>query len=162
MQPYRIEEMAKAIYDEADYSTPWSRVSDFVREVHLLQARQYAAALLGGQPVVEVQHGIRTANGKVHGPYTVAQTGMSDETQVQREKVVYPAAAFVTPWVEPDPALAPRRPSNAVSARYTVDCPSCGARGASEPGARDGEPCRAKSGRVTDTHEARIEAQYPN
>jgi hypothetical protein len=163
MQPYRIEEMAKAIHaDSVNSQWAWHELADGVRESYLSQARRYAAVLLGGEPVVEVQHGVRNSKGKIHGPYKVAQDCMSDEEQVQREKVVYPAAAFVSAWVERDMSNEPRRPSNAVSARYTVGCPACGARGASAPGARDGEPCRAKSGRVTDTHESRINAQWPN
>lgn len=62
-----------------------------------------------------------------------------------------------------------QRPSQSVSAQYTADCPTCGAKGASEQvnpetGRRvDGEPCRSRTtGRVTDTHRARIEAQYPS
>ena len=63
----------------------------------------------------------------------------------------------------PQPS-APRQ-STAVSARYTAECPTCGAAGANidpETGERvGGQPCRSKSsGRVTDTHRASIEAQY--
>ena len=61
-----------------------------------------------------------------------------------------------------------KRPSQAVSAQYTADCPTCGAKGASldeDPNTTTprvaGQPCRSKTtGRVTDTHRARIEAQY--
>lgn len=52
-----------------------------------------------------------------------------------------------------------KQASKATSAHYIVDCPTCGARGASARDAGDGEPCRATSGRVTDTHRARIDAQ---
>lgn len=60
------------------------------------------------------------------------------------------------------------RASNAISAQYTADCPTCGAKGATintDPAADTariaGQPCRSKTtGRVTDTHRARIEAQY--
>lgn len=62
----------------------------------------------------------------------------------------------------------PSRGSRAVSAQYTASCPTCGAAGATldeDPATTTprvgGEPCRSRTtGRVTDTHRARIEAQY--
>lgn len=44
------------------------------------------------------------------------------------------------------------RSSGAVSAGYPTGCAACGA--------GVGQPCRTKSGRVTDTHRARIDAQF--
>lgn len=47
-----------------------------------------------------------------------------------------------------------QRQSNAVSAKYPTGCDTCGA--------GIGEPCRSTtSGKVTDTHRARIDASYP-
>lgn len=82
------------------------------------------------------------------------------------------AAGYVTSTITTamrrTPAPQPRRASKHVSARYTADCPTCGAEGATiddDPATdsplRPGEPCRSlRTGRVTDTHRARIDAQY--
>ena len=100
MQTYRIEEMAQAIYADTRSTFAWSELSDEFRETYRNKARSYAAVLLGGNPVVHVEHGVRFRGGKVRGGYKVAQTVIGDDVQVQRQKIVYPAAAFVTAWVE--------------------------------------------------------------
>lgn len=71
----------------------------------------------------------------------------------------------ITTAMRRTPARQPQRASKAVSARYTADCPTCEAKGATpDPETRmpvGGEPCRSlRTGRVTDTHRARIDAQY--
>lgn len=106
MQPYRIEEMAMSIHANSGLSNfDWDELSDKARYDFRTQAYRGAAALLGGEPVVEVQYGVLKANGKVGftappsaKTYKVA---IGNDVLVQREKIVYPAATFVTSWVEP-------------------------------------------------------------
>lgn len=111
MQPYRIEEMARAIYSDVDSTFTWEDLSEPARESYREKARRYAAHLLGGNPVVEVQHGVARSSGTVGftpppsaRTYRGPQTVIGDDVQVVREKVIYPAAAFVTPWVDKDRA----------------------------------------------------------
>lgn len=78
------------------------------------------------------------------------------------------AANHVNSAITPAMRRAPKRQSRAVSAQYMKDCPTCGAKGAvidPDPNTTtpriNGEPCRSKTtGKVTDTHRARIEADY--
>jgi hypothetical protein len=101
MQPLRIEKLAEALFkDTATTPYSWETLPERYRVGYNARAQEYAAIVLGGEPVIFTEHGVRAVRGGVAGPYKVVQYVAAGDLPVEREKWVYPAAAFVTQWKE--------------------------------------------------------------